>query len=490
MRQTASTGMKSIAFAGYGGGGLQDGIWGWANQLAPSAQYDYRRGAGVLWENSIVLAGLKWESDAFTEAPFCVRKRKGPSAWEIVEGHPLTLLMQTPNPFWDEAQLLQACRMSYSLDGNAYLYKRRSAAGKVVELWWMPHWQVSPSWDKDGQEFLTHYEYRVNNRVTRLKTEDVIHFRDGTDPANYRKGLSRLSAVLKEICTDNERATFSAAVLRNGGVPSVVISPMESGEFPMGKSPDTISRLWMEKTTGDRRGEPFVSELPMKIDKPGFNPSELILDKIARIPETRISAALRIPAIVLGLEAGLAHATYSNYEQALKAAYYHNVIPAYRVFAATIDRALLGEMMGPSMCRSGFDTSDVQALQEDKNSLANRSAILYKAGVAKRMDSREMNGLPFDPSHDDLYITDMQAGAGSQGSLGQVVSLPDGGAKSLSGHGERLLVTAALEEVMRAIEAQEPERARTAIKSLLDNYPAPETYFGFERLEQELASLG
>jgi HK97 family phage portal protein len=402
------SGLKSFSFSGGGGAGEYGGIWGWVNNLMPSAEYDYRRGAGLIWENSIVLSGLKWEADAFTSSLFCVRRNKGKTGLEIADHHPLTALIRNPNPYWDETLLLQATRMSFSLDGNAYWYKVRSDAGKVVQLWWVPHWMIEPAWNPDGSEYLGAYHYKVNGKVYTIPATEIVHFRDGIDPSNYRKGLSRLSAVTKEICTDNERATFSAAVLRNGGVPSVIITPDGDGaELPSGMSPKDYADLWMAKLTGDRRGEPFVSELPIKIQKPGFNPAELVLDKISRIPESRITSAMRIPAIVLGFEVGLEHATYSNYESALKAAYHHNVLPAYRVMAATIDRQLGPDIIGMDGCESGFDTSKVQALQEDKNEIADRAAALYTAGVAKRSEAKEMVDLPFDAKHDDVYLTDL-----------------------------------------------------------------------------------
>ena len=111
------------------------------------------------------------------------------------------------------------------LDGNAYWRKVRNGYGKVVQLWWVPSWMIKPVRPNDGSAFLSHYEYRVNNQVFRLDPVDIVHFRDGVDPSDDLRGLSRLKAVLREVCTDNECATFSAAIMRNFGVPGVIISP-------------------------------------------------------------------------------------------------------------------------------------------------------------------------------------------------------------------------------------------------------------------------
>ena len=71
--------------------------------------------------------------------------------------------------------------------------------------------------------------YRVNGKTYVLSKDDIIHYRDGIDPENDRFGLSGLSAVLREVFTDNEAATYSAAILRNMGVPSIIVTPKNPG---------------------------------------------------------------------------------------------------------------------------------------------------------------------------------------------------------------------------------------------------------------------
>jgi phage portal protein BeeE len=215
------------------------------------------------------------------------------------------------------------------------------------------------------------------------------------------------------------------------GVPGVAISPAEGdAELPDGMGPRDIARLWQSKFTGDRRGEPFVSEIPLKIEKIGLNPEEMIIDKVSRIPEARICAAFQISPIVIGMEIGLSNSTYSNYDHALQATYQSNVLRGQRIIRSAIQRKLLPELGGdPQRQRAWFDNSEISALQDDRSEAGNLAAVLYHGGVAKRWQAKELAGLDFDEQLDDVYITDLGP-MGGGGSLGESVNIPDGGTKT------------------------------------------------------------
>src|SRR5262249_43408200 len=176
---------------------------------------------------SVVGAALGWVSDNFPEARLRVVRQTGAGIAEPVPDHSLARLLARPNPFYSGRAFLSALAMSYAADGNAYAIKARGAggAGRPLELWFVPPWQMKPVWKQDGSSFLDGYEYSVDNRKPLLRREDVLHFRNGIDRNNPRLGCSRLCPVLREVCAVNSAATMLAAVFRNRGVPSVVLSP-------------------------------------------------------------------------------------------------------------------------------------------------------------------------------------------------------------------------------------------------------------------------
>ena len=89
---------------------------------------------------------------------------------------------------------------------------------------------------------MTHYTYTVDGQEIDLAPSKVVHFRFGMDPENERKGRSPLAAALREIFTDDEAANYTASLLRNMGVPGIIVSPDVNG--------DQINEAEAEETKG------------------------------------------------------------------------------------------------------------------------------------------------------------------------------------------------------------------------------------------------
>ena len=62
-----------------------------------------------------------------------------------------------------------------------------------------------------GSAYLTGYEYNPNGAPITYDPADIVHFRDGMDPDNTRKGLSPLASLLREIFTDDEAVAMTAS---------------------------------------------------------------------------------------------------------------------------------------------------------------------------------------------------------------------------------------------------------------------------------------
>jgi len=84
----------------------------------------------------------------------------------------------------------------------------------------------------------------------------------------------------------------------------------------------------------------------MRVDRLGLTPEELALDRLRRIPESRICGALRLPAMLVGLSVGDEQRTFSNYAQARRAGYEDCLGPMHRRFARQLTRDLLKELGG------------------------------------------------------------------------------------------------------------------------------------------------
>lgn len=260
--------------------------------------------------SNVVMAPVFWIMRTFTEAQLVIQKRLetdvGRRLWENVPDHELEMLADRPNPYYNGNALWKATLISYVLSGNGYWLKIRNAFGAVVQLWYVPHWCMEPRWPFGGSQFISHYDYTPDHGTPfAVSPADVVHFRFGLDPENTRKGVSPIRPLLREIWTDDQCAQFSEAIVRNMGVPGLVLSPKNDGWKPSEEHKKELEAYLNSAHTGDRRGKAMVMRVPTDLHQFGFDPNKLMLASLRDISEERVCAILGIPAAVVGFGSGL-----------------------------------------------------------------------------------------------------------------------------------------------------------------------------------------
>ena len=369
--------------------------------LLARTKFDYAKEVGTGADASVVMAPIQWVQRAFPDARLRVTRRKEGQV-EEVEGHPMAALVAAPNPAYTGIHLWSATLFSYLTAGNAYWLKVKTVAGKVVQLWYIPHWSIRAKWPADGSEFISHYEYKPGGgQVIRLEPEDVVHFRHGIDPNNTRLGLSPLHSVIREIFMDLEASNFVASLLRNTGVAGVVISP--DGDVTVAPDDAKAVKAWFkEEFGGDRRGAALVMASKTKVQQYGFSPQQMDLSMVRDVAEERVCAALGIPAAVVGFGAGLQQTKVgATMNELRRLAWINGVIPLHRSFALELRRSLLPDFRQPVIPNAvvDFDLSEVTALEEDLNERAKRLDIGVKGGWLQVAEARAAMGFDVDESH-------------------------------------------------------------------------------------------
>jgi HK97 family phage portal protein len=374
---------------------------GWSVLLGRT-RFDYAHDARPEL-NSIVMAAVGWIARTFPEAPVQVLEQNEESEWETVDPHPFTKRIERPNEFYSGVLLWMATLVEYNLFGNSVWLKVRSGAGRVVELWWVPWSTIKPRWPDDGSAYITHYEYTPNSFVRMdIPPSEVVHFRYGLS-ADMRTGMSPLASVLREVFTDDEAANFSAALLRNLGIPGVILAPDDDITAVNPDDALALKEKYVQTFGGDKRGEPMVVTSRIKPTVLSFSPEQMNLKDLRRVPEERITAVLGVAAIVAGMGAGLDRSTFANYGEAREAAYEENIIPTQRLLAAELQTQLLPDFADEERQRVDLDRSQVRILQEDQDSLYTRVDTAVKGGWATVADARRAVGLPVDETH-DIYL--------------------------------------------------------------------------------------
>jgi HK97 family phage portal protein len=380
-----------------------------------NSDINYETAVGDPSKSSLVMSAVRWLGNTLPEAPVQV-KRPGQADGEAeaVENHPLVELLRKPNDYYAGDNLWTAFAFSWILDGNCYFIKVRNRLGQVIELWYEPHWSIRPRWkddrkgnfqQKEGDDpaaFITYYEVDRESRKYRVEASDIVHFRDGNDPHNPRKGWSYVGSILREIYGDNEVSNYSARLLGGSAVPPFMVTIDTQIQNFSQEDADGLAAHLERRTTGDQKGKPLVV-YGGKPEKLAFSPEELDLKMLHRFSEERFCAVTGIPAVVLGLGAGLDHSIYNNVKQADERAYEAYLIPLYRRIAAQLNVQLMPDFDAKGLYAT-HDLSGVRALQEDEDAKVKRVVSLFQSGVITWNEARSKTGFDLEDGGDVVMV--------------------------------------------------------------------------------------
>jgi len=409
-------------------------------QIGLPGERDYQQmvkeGAG----NSIVGACMNFIVRTFPEAPLQIRDMTQGEPGRALARHDLLSLVRRPTRdasapvagHYPGIILWMATLVSFVIDGNAYWLKVRDQTGRVVQLWYVPHWMMEPRWPTapGNTVFIDHYDYTPFGQPIPVDPSEVVHFRFGVDPENTRKGYSQLKTVIREVATDEEASAFSASLLHNYGVPGLVLSPAKDSKRVMGKDErDSAKADLIQKTTGEHRGEPLVMSLPTEVTSFGFSPQQMDLGAIRHLPEERVTSALGLPAAVIGLGSGLQGVRIgATLRELLGLAWRGCLMPTTGLLGEQLWTQLLPDFLtanvdlNPEAASAEleglavrFDYRKVSGLAGDFQAEADYWATMLRSEIAMRAEARSALGLPVDAKRDNVFVASPGVGQNAAG---------------------------------------------------------------------------
>lgn len=370
--------------------------WVRATFLTPIFSNLVKEGVRV---NSALFATLTVLTWGFGEAELRVFDGEG----NDIPNHELKRLLDKPNPDMSGREFRKLLLLYAAISGNAFVWIQRDQLQRPIALWPLSDYNVYVEPGHTSKEGIVKY-YVIkssggsNIEGTRISKDDMIHFKFMTDPLNPELGYGALQALAREIDTDNEMGTYVFSLLRNNAIPPVVVT-LSEGEI---LDEDTATRLresWRERLGGDNRGLPAFLESGMKVETLGADLNAMAYDAMRGVPESRISAALRVPAILSGLKVGLDASTYSNYSSAREAFTEDTLVPLWRSFAEVFQIKLISDDSDISI---EFDLSEIRSLQDDVNEIWTRATNAWNSGLITRAEAKTLMGLDSVDS-DDVY---------------------------------------------------------------------------------------
>lgn len=306
--------------------------------------------------------------------------------WVVKDVHPVLDLLDEPNNFQGQYEMLQAWSIRLELCGISYIRKFRAPSGVKGLLPYPTSW-INPMYSGRGMQIVNAYKVRGEEGL--VAPEDFI-VGQYTSPDKVWGGCSPLNAASRDLALDTERSNYIAEMLLNLKVAGLII---------IGKS--GINARNRERIKDDinntlgrgHRGSPLLIEGDAKVNMQ--NPlKDMDWPNYSDSVESRICMSYGMPPIIIGSRLGISKATYANYATARKSLYQETLQPKWVAMQQMLTRGLLrSEREHTLQFRFRFDR--LPEFQEDLNTKSTRIQGEYRAGIIPKRTAQIELG--YDP---------------------------------------------------------------------------------------------
>jgi HK97 family phage portal protein len=210
------------------------------------------------------------------------------------------------------------------------------------------------------------------------------------------EGLGPMQVLAAEVGADNEATRFVGSLVSNYAMPGLVIEIAD--EIKSLDQAKIIKQSFIQQFGGARRGEPAVVGSNAKLAQLGFSLKDLEFPSLRMHTETRISAAFGVPAILVGLEAGIKQGVQATIDE-MRDHFTETTLTAYwrrlsDTFAKSVANDPLSRFGGGKGLIVKFDTTKVLAFAAQADKELQNMIELYKDGACTANEVRVLAGLP------------------------------------------------------------------------------------------------
>jgi len=331
----------------------------WDSQKATSEGYK-----ASAW----VYRSVSLRANAIASVPWYVETRRG-GDWERVEpNHPLQVLLDSPNPEMEQADLMRLLVTHLDLAGNGYWAKVRQGQGIVLELWPMlPHeMEIIPG----NQELVEAYRFRSKEL---LAAQNVAHFAY-CNPASLLYGQAPLMAAGKAVDVDNAAASWQKISLQNRGIPDGVFTYPETltpEQFAEGRK-----QIKEQYATQGTAREPWLVG-GAQWQQMSLSPVEMDYLNTRNVTREEIGIVYGTAEML----ASLASANRASAQEVRKSFWLDTIIPLLRELKSALNRSVAREFGPADQIRIVYDTSSVEALQTNEKEILEVVKGYWSMGV-------------------------------------------------------------------------------------------------------------
>ena len=324
---------------------------------------------GTYLRNSVVFSSLAIRARLFSEARFQFQQLRGGKPGALF-GTPALGILENPEPGKTTRDLLAGLILDADLGGNGFLLRRTSAIRRLRPDWMTIVYGSQGratdlgSWDPDAE--VIGYVYQPGGpsggeQPIIFMPEEICHFTPTKDPLARNRGISLMTAGLREVLADNAATTHKLAFFQNAATPNLAL------KFPPSMTKDQALE-WIELFEQEHRGATRAFRTMylgsgVEATAVGLSFAEMDYAKIQGRAETRIAMLSGMHPVVVALSEGLQGSSLNS----------GNFSSAARLVADATLHPLWGEVAGdvgrivppPAASRMWYDPRDIPFLRED-----------------------------------------------------------------------------------------------------------------------------
>ena len=306
---------------------------------------------------------------------------------KLVDGgieHIANPLILQPNSEQGCQDFVETLVTNLQVSGNAYVLRERGRSGAIVALKLLRSDRVTVNIAESGA--VADYTYEINGKNYSIPAGDCAHLKL-PNPADDVYGLSPILVCSRFLNLDISISEFLRAFYANAGVPAGILKLKR--RISSQDEADVVRNRWRSSFSGSG-GWHALAVLDEDASYEQVAPAIKDMDtsSLTKVTETRIAATFGVPPILLGLQAGLETASYSNYQQARESFVAETVSPLLSKISQFLTRAL--ELDSDQYVYA--DTNGIKMFTEDVTVSSDRVVRQWDAGIITLNEARTALG--------------------------------------------------------------------------------------------------
>lgn len=363
-------------------------------------------------QNEVLYSCIRLLCQSVPEPPLIAYEmsENGATKTPVPFQHPLSKLIRNPNELMTEYEFWELTTIHMAIVGRSCWWKERNNLGEVMSLWPMRPDRVGPIYSdsqEPGKKVLAGWSYQNPGTGNYLAIDraDVLTF-NFPDPVGESggiiEGFGPVQALAKQIAADNEATKFVGALLANYAAPTVIIKVKKTVRSE--DDAKLVKAKFRHEFGGANRGTPALVDGDTEITTLGFDLQQLEFPELRSISESRIAAAIGVPAILVGLKVGLREGNNRASVTEQRSYFAETTLSSYWRRYQDQYTSDMAKEFGPNVVCE-FDILNVRAMASQLQQKLAPIKDAFDKAVITRNEYRSHLNLPLlDPDRGDVFV--------------------------------------------------------------------------------------